>query len=250
MKEQAEIFVMEVLDMIQLEQHDLRPLEGFVYLWRWTDRNHNVLPASDLAQIHPLIKEKREELWQHAYVYLQDLFRYAFDDTSEPITTSSLFEWIQHIDISHKEIDVVQQHLMTFEPQGDQIVIVMWGPEEAVAVPWHIFCTYWDDFCYPSADDVVGVLPISETWYLLYHHEDQLLFGRPRLPLLDITARKPGVVQAKPLILRDEVLRLLQTNEKIAAVNLYRQETGVGLKEAIAAVNKLIAELQQGSDQS
>ncbi len=38
--------------MIQLEQHDLRPLESFVYLWRWTDRNHNVLPASDLAQIH------------------------------------------------------------------------------------------------------------------------------------------------------------------------------------------------------
>ncbi len=235
--------------MIQLEQHDFRPLEGFVYLWRWTDPKYNVLPASDLAQIHPVIEEKAQKLWEHEYVYLQELYRYAFADTSEPITSSSLFEWIRHIDISDEEIDVVQQSLMACEPQGDQIVIVMWGSKRAVAVPWHIFCAYWDDFCYVGADDVVGVLPISEAWCLLYQHEDQLLIGRPRLPLLDEASRRPPVVQAKPLIHHDEVLRLLQANEKIAAIKLYHRETGIGLKEARDAVNKLLAELQQGTDQ-
>jgi hypothetical protein len=241
--------LLEVSSMIQLEQHDFRPLEGFKYLQHWTNPKWNVLPASDLAQIHPLREEKAKELWEHEYVYFNELYRYAFVDTSGSTTSSSLFEWIQHIDISHEEIDIVQQYLMAFEPQGDQAVIVIWEPQLAVAVPWRVFCTYWDDFCYPH-EEAIYVLATSERWYLEHHHEDQLIFGRPRLPLLDEAKRRSPVVQEEPLIHRDEVLRLLQANDKIAAIKLYHQETGIPLKEAMDAVNKLSAELQQGLDQS
>jgi hypothetical protein len=57
-------------------------------------------------------------------------------------------------------------------------------------------------------------------------------------------------VQEKPLIHRDEVLRLLQANEKFKAIRLYQRDTVVPLKEATDALDKLSAELQQGSDQS
>ncbi len=240
--------LLEVIRMIQLEQHDFRPLGGFKYLHHWTNSTWNVLPAPDLAQIRPLREEKAKEVWEHEYVYLNELYRYGFADMSEPITSSPLFEWIGHIDINSKRIDSVQQDLMTLEPQADQVVLIIWEPMLAVAVPWHIFCTYWSDFCYPS-DEAVYVLPTSEAWFLEHHHEDQLLFGRPRLPLLDEASRRPPVVQAKPLIHRDEVFRLLQANEKIAAIKLYHRETGIGLKEARDAVNKLLAELQHGTDQ-
>ena len=56
------------------------------------------------------------------------LYRYAFADTSAPFTSSSLFAWIQHIDITRKRKDVVQQYLRTFEPQGNQLVVVIWEP--------------------------------------------------------------------------------------------------------------------------
>jgi hypothetical protein len=52
----------------------------------------------------------------------------------------------------------------------------------------------------------------------------------------------------KPLIHREEVLRLIRANEQIAAIELYHQETGKTLKEAMDAVNKLTTELQQSAD--
>ena len=39
--------------------------------------------------------------------------------------------------------------------------------------------------------------------------------------------------------LTDEVIRLLERNEKIAAVKLYREQTGTGLKEAKEAVEAI-----------
>ena len=39
--------------------------------------------------------------------------------------------------------------------------------------------------------------------------------------------------------LADEVIRLLERNEKIQAVKLYREQTGVGLKDAKDAVERL-----------
>ncbi len=235
--------------MIQLKHHDFRPLEDFKYLHHWTNPRWNVLPESDLAQIHLLKEEKSSALWEYEYVYFNELYRYVYADISSPITSSALFDWIRHIDCSHEKTGDVRQDLMTLVPQNDQMVIIIWEPQLAVAVPWHIFYTHWDDFCYPH-EEAIYVLPLTEEWYLEHHHEDQLIFGKPRLPLLDETSRRPPVVQERPLIHRDEVLRLLKANEKISAMKLYHRETGIPYKETIDAINKLLEDLQQSSDQA
>lgn len=234
-----------VISMIQLRQSDFRPGDGFKFWWRWTNPTWNVLPESDLAQIHPLSEEKAQEVWQTEFVYCNELWRYTFDSTSRPITSSSFFEWIRHIDITTEKTEIIRRYLTIFEPHGDQTVIAMWEPSAAVAVPWRIFCTYWDDFCYPSSDDV-SIWPTSELWCLQYHHEDQLIFGRTRLPLLDAEARKPQPVQAKPLIRRDELFRLILANKIVAAIRLYHDETGVPYREAKDAVEKLVTEIKDG----
>ena len=77
---------------IQLSQTDFRSGDGFKFWWRWTNPTWNVLPESDLAQIRPLTEEKAQEVWQTEFVYSNELWRYAFDSTSRPITSSSLFE--------------------------------------------------------------------------------------------------------------------------------------------------------------
>src|SRR5579872_4972213 len=140
--------------MIQLNQFDFRSGDSFELWWRWANPNRVLLPESVLALIRPLTVEKAREIWQSEFAYITELWRYAFDTAINPITSSSLFEWIRHVDLSVEKIDSVQQHLTTFEPQGDQIVIVMWEPTIAVAVPWHVFGTYFWDFCYPVTDDV------------------------------------------------------------------------------------------------
>jgi len=171
--------------MIELKQENFRPLVDFKLRWRWVNPKWNVLPETKLAQIHPLVEKKAEAIWEHAIAYIEELWKYAFDDTPEPIASSPLFEWLRHIDMTKEPLDRVRQHLTSFEPQGDQVVIVLWEPTTAVAVPWQLFYEYWDDFCYPGSDDV-SVWPVSEMWCLQYHHEDQLIFGRlkPREELL------------------------------------------------------------------
>ncbi len=163
--------------MIELTQEDFRPLADFRLRWRWTNSKWDLLPETKLAQIHPLVERKAEVIWGHAIAYIEELWKHALDTTSGPITSSSLLAWLQHVDVTKESFDQVRQHLRSFEPQGDQGVIAMWDPTTAVALPWQLFCEYWDDFYYPGSDDV-SVWPVAETWCLLYHHEGQLIFGR------------------------------------------------------------------------
>jgi len=235
------------MQIIEFTSKDFRPLDTFELLWRWTNPKWKVLPEEILAQMHPLKEEKAKEVDEAEFVYWNELSRYAFDSTSESITSSSLFAWIRHIDCAVEETDRVQHYLTTFEPEGDQCVIVMWEPTIAIVVPWHIVYTYFWSFCYPGSDDV-AIWPLSEQWGLFYHHENQLIFGRPRLPLLDqATRERVRHPPPRPLVHRDEVLRLLKANEKIAAIKFYHQETGVGLKRAMDAVNELLAEIDDSN---
>ena len=232
--------------MIELIDSDFRPLEEFEYLWRWTNPKYNVLPLLDLAQIHLVKEEKAQSLWNYAHAYISELFRYAFVDTSES-PNSELFAWIQHINISQEPLEKVRAHLRIFQPQEDQEMIVMWKSEVAVTVPWSLVCTYWDDFCYPGFDEAVGIFPLSEAWALLYHHENQLVMGRQRLPLLNEAAREKAwshraKLLVQPLVYSDEVLRLLGANQRVEAIKLYHRETGVKLKQAKDAIDRLLAE--------
>jgi hypothetical protein len=55
--------------------------------------------------------------------------------------------------------------------------VVAWWPWGAVVVPWHVFAEYWDDFCYPSSDDLT-VWPSDQQWSLGYDHDERFRFRR------------------------------------------------------------------------
>ena len=60
-----------------------------------------------------------------------------------------------------------------------ELVTVRWDTSTAVKTTWEVFTDYWDDFCYPSSDDV-EVFPESIEWLLLYRHWEQFEWGRRR----------------------------------------------------------------------
>jgi len=233
--------------MIELNQSDFSPLDSPGYFQYEIQTIYHQMPASERELLHHLRPEKARELWEYASEYSTELSRYLFSDTLEPITSSSLYEWIGHLDLKNMNWsgrhEVGQRSLQALHSHNDQVIIVFWTVEEALAVPWHIFYAYWDDFCRISLEDVLA-FPLSEEWYLVFYHEDQMVIGRPRLPLLDEVARKTLSERTKPLIHQAEVLRLLLANEKLSAIKLYQQETGVGYKQAMEAVNKLLKDFQ------
>ena len=69
----------------------------------------------------------------------------------------------------------VRLWLRSVQPDSQVVVYVSWNRDLAVETSWHILTEYWDDFCYPSSDDVT-VVSTSGTWQLVYHHYEQFDF--------------------------------------------------------------------------
>jgi hypothetical protein len=57
---------------------------------------------------------------------------------------------------------------------------VLWHPwDVAVLTADSVFQRYWDDFCYPSSDDVL-IWPRSDAWAAVYRHEEVIFAGTRR----------------------------------------------------------------------
>jgi hypothetical protein len=62
----------------------------------------------------------------------------------------------------------------------DTAVVVWWNAATAVVTDWELFASYWDDFCYPAADDVC-IWPLAGGWTLCYRRYEVFQFrGGPR----------------------------------------------------------------------
>jgi hypothetical protein len=61
-----------------------------------------------------------------------------------------------------------------------QIVRPAGNSQDCPVIPasysWGIFCKYWDDFRYPSSDDLL-VWSQQEDWFLYYGHHEIFEYG-------------------------------------------------------------------------
>ena len=151
--------------MPKIEESDFRALDSFRLKWRWTDTRWNKLPNNALSSIHPLSESKAHELF-HYLLAFSDHF-----GLIEP-----LFESTSRINTFNNSSEI-RQWLLEQTSDLNQTVIVSWNKELAVLVSWKVFCDYWDDFCYPSSDDV-AIFPQSGGWMLIYSHEEYFMFGK------------------------------------------------------------------------
>jgi hypothetical protein len=128
-------------------------IQEFPLAWRWTQASYAVLPPEVLAQIRPLSASEATQLCSRG--------------SSERTSVVSC---------STEDPDGVSAWLRRVQPDSRVRVYVAWSDELAVETNWQIFTEYWDDFCYPSSDDV-KVAPVVGTWQLVYHHYEQLDFS-------------------------------------------------------------------------
>jgi hypothetical protein len=154
---------------IMIDTTDLVSLDDFPLRSRWTDPRYNVLPSADLAAIRPLSLAKAQEVAALTMPDLRSLvesprgaipehFRSPAKEISAEGDVAAVGAWLKELS------------------SGDQSVVVSWDPHRAVLTTWKVFYTYWDDFCYPSSDDVT-VVPLSGEWLLWYDHEERFVFG-------------------------------------------------------------------------
>ena len=127
-------------------------IQEFPLAWRWTQPSHAVLPPDVLAAIVPLTASEAARL-----------------NFGSPV------EGVSVVSCRTDGSEDVQGWLRRVQPDGQLSVYVSWSDDLAVQTKWGIFTEYWDDFCYPSSDDVT-VVPVGGTWRLEYSHYERFEF--------------------------------------------------------------------------
>jgi hypothetical protein len=139
-------------------------ISDFPLIWRWTSPIHAMFSAAELAALRPcsLVAAAR----------IHDESR-AFDqrDSLDPQHFQCIRE--HSADVSTRE---GCSWLRAQAPDLSEQVTVSWDREVALRVPWEFFTAQWDDFCYPSSDDVL-IIPDGREWALRYHHSEIFYFG-------------------------------------------------------------------------
>jgi hypothetical protein len=152
-------------DMIDsLTKEDFISLSKFNLKWRFTEDKYNRLPEEDLSLIQPLSKRKAEEFNRYSQKY-----------PGNATLLKSEFGSIESLNISDNH-GAVRSWLRAKEIHLETKVAVSWDNTDCVITLWRVFCKYWDDFCYPSSDDVL-IWSSAEDWFLYDCHHEIFEYG-------------------------------------------------------------------------
>jgi len=139
---------------------DFVGIEGFPLAWRWTDERYVKMDASDLALIRPLRTESAAVAWQRIRE-LPKAFGVAEVFEGAPPGGDDHFATVRTWLEDHIHAD-----------SGD--LLLLWSSDTAAVVSARLFARNWNDFWYPSSDDL-DVVPVDERWMIRIHHDGSLL---------------------------------------------------------------------------
>ena len=157
----------------QRKNQAMPTISDFPLIWRWTNASHALFSESELEGLHPCSPAEAARFHDVSRSFdtrtgLDQMHFASVLVQSASISTSEGCSWLRS----------QASHLA--EP-----VTVSWDRETALRTSWEFFTRHWDDFCYPSSDDVL-VVPDSGDWALGYYHDESFYFGNrkqtPRLP--------------------------------------------------------------------
>jgi hypothetical protein len=152
---------------VAFEGHDMKViaddmvgLANFPLLWRWTQETHAKFARDELASIRPVRPAKA------ATVCAQFL--------SCGIKMSAVTD---RVDANGETAgDVVKSWLEERLPGGEKDVLLIWDRDTAAVVPRRLFVHRWDDFWYPSSDDLLVTGTIG-TWWIEMRHDGLFEFS-------------------------------------------------------------------------
>ena len=142
---------------MRFDASDLVAIEGSPLAWRWTDERHAKFHAADLAAIRPLSNKTATAAWQRISAPRFDVTeQFEGPPLDADDYVAAVGAWLE----SH-----------TGPPSGD--LLLVWDAQTAALVNAGLFARHWDDFWYPSSDDL-DVVPIDWSWTIRIHHYGHL----------------------------------------------------------------------------
>jgi hypothetical protein len=139
------------------------PINKFSLGWRWTDSKYSQFSEDELIQIKPLENIIARKYYEEGFSLLEKNYF---------IPSKHKFHKIENIQATQsKEVQNWLKDRITVDD-----IILSWDKDTAITVNTNLFIKKWDDFCYPSSDDIVIMLKTKNS-IILYHHSEIFWYG-------------------------------------------------------------------------
>jgi hypothetical protein len=133
-------------------------LSNFPLLWRWNRDTHARLSPDELESIRPLPEDEA--------AFLCD----------EVVKRRDQHEPEECLNVDDKSDETVAKWLDRVIPNDANELMLIWDRRTAARVPRVLFVRRWDDFWYPSSDDL-SVIGANGGWHLEMHHHGSFEFS-------------------------------------------------------------------------
>ncbi len=150
-------------------------LQTFALIWCFSDaQKYAHLSTAEFQRFRPLSEVESLACWkQYVYPDVSPRHRHLME-----LRVQRLITWPQRPSFLSELRDEEQQIVPTLQKvipaAGSSLALFFWHAELAVQTDWRLFLDHWDDFCYPSDDSNIVVLPevgkavvyIKDWWYV------------------------------------------------------------------------------------
>jgi hypothetical protein len=148
--------------LIEHNKLETIPFEQFELNWRWNVKHNPKISDEEKSMIIPLKTEEAQKV--------NKIIDY-FENENNLIKKYKDTDWFtvsaDSKVLKEKFISKVKAETNNF----DENIYITWNRKTCVYTTKKIFLNLWDDFCYPSSDDVT-VISEKTNWILIYHHNE------------------------------------------------------------------------------
>lgn len=145
---------------IEINHNEIIQLSHFNKNWRWEKSHNSTISSFEKALINPVSESESKRLNKVIKFFEnENNLKKEFNET----------EWMNVGTESIEKIDFYRKKFNSILRPWNENIIITWNRKETLTTTKEIFLKYWDDFCYPSSDDVI-IISIETNWVMFYNH--------------------------------------------------------------------------------
>lgn len=145
---------------IDLDINEIIPLEDFSLNWRWDNIHNPNITIEEIKLIQPLsvLESKR----------INKIIDY-YEDKNYLNKDFVPTDWFLANSETEKAISKFIDDFSKLTQSYKENLFISWNPSTCVYTTKDIFIKYWNDFCYPSSDDITIISEMTN-WVYFYNH--------------------------------------------------------------------------------
>ena len=153
---------------IEFDTNEIIPFENFKLNWRWDSVHNPTILSVESEQIKPLSEIESKRINKIIDYFESESNLYKLFESSDWFIASSETELTKE-----NFLDNFRQLTQNY----NENLFISWNRRTCVYTTKEIFIKYWDDFCYPSSDDVTIISELTN-WVYFYNHIEVGIFWK------------------------------------------------------------------------